>query len=404
MRVWQGFLEVANWDWLGQTGSAVGLEGVLGHAAAAAFADGGLRPDVPAVVFIHCLGCSDMWSPYDGASLSQGRWVCGPNWASTSGAPISEPFKPRKSLSVPVVVIESLDRPMTVVGRTLSRKSGIRMRCRPGAVGRPHREPDMSDRIKAMNFERPEYIPVGVGILPSAWIKHREALDAIVRRYPAIFGQQNADRDYDAVGGTYVAGEHVDVWGCVWSNVHTGREAIVTGHPVPTRQAVHTLTMPTEDAGLPHGFMYLRLQDLRGFGELMIDFAEEPPELQQLIDIVLEYNLRQVRLRIAKARTAGAQPGKIVYFGDDLGTQKALPISPDAWRKYLKPCYRAIYGLARDAGFSVYMHSDGQIFPIIEDLIECGIKVINPQIRANGLDNLVATCKGKICVDLDLDR
>ena len=262
----------------------------------------------------------------------------------------------------------------------------------------------MSDRIKAMNFEGPEYIPVGVGILPSAWIKHREALDAIVRRYPAIFGEQNADRDYDAVAGTYVAGEHVDVWGCVWSNVHTGREAIVTGHPVPTRQAVHALTMPTEDAGLPHGFMYLRLQDLRGFEELMIDFAEEPPELKQLIDIVLEYNLRQVRLRVDKAKEAGTEPGTPLYFGDDLGTQKALPMSPDTWRKYLKPCYQAIYGPVREAGFSVFMHSDGQIYPIIADLIECGVNVINPQVRANGLDNLVATCKGKVCVDLDLDR
>jgi len=30
--------------------------------------------------------------------------------------------------------------------------------------------------------------------------------------------------------------------------------------------------------------------------------------------------------------------------------------------------------------------------------------VINPQIGANGLENLARVCKGKICVDLDLDR
>ena len=41
---------------------------------------------------------------------------------------------------------------------------------------------------------------------------------------------------------------------------------------------------PAVNDGLPHGFMYLRLADLRGFEELMIDFAEEPPELQMLID------------------------------------------------------------------------------------------------------------------------
>ena len=65
----------------------------------------------------------------------------------------------------------------------------------------------MNDRIKAMNYEGPEYIPVGVGILPSAWMKHREALDAIVGRWPTIFGQQGKDRDYDAVGGTYIEGD-----------------------------------------------------------------------------------------------------------------------------------------------------------------------------------------------------
>jgi len=37
---------------------------------------------------------------------------------------------------------------------------------------------------------------------------------------------------------TYIMGEHVDAWGCVWRNVQQGMEAIVTAHPVPTRAAV----------------------------------------------------------------------------------------------------------------------------------------------------------------------
>ena len=50
------------------------------------------------------------------------------------------------------------------------------------------------------------------------------------------------------------------------------------------------------------------------------------------------------------------------------------------------------------------MHTDGHIHEIIPDLIECGVNVVNPQIRANGLDNLVRVCKGKVCVNIDLDR
>lgn len=260
--------------------------------------------------------------------------------------------------------------------------------------------PVKDDRIASMLFQRPERIPISVGILPAAWMKHREALDAIVARHPAIFGEQpSGQRDYDAVGGTYVAGQHVDAWGCVWSNLKSGMEAIVTGHPVATREAVHSLKPPDRDIGFPHGFMFLRLTDLRGFEEMMLDFAEEPPELQMLIDIVLQYNLRQARNLLPNT-----SKGQIVYFGDDLGMQTSLPISPEKWRKYLKPCYAAIYSLFRDAGRYIYMHSDGHIVEIIPDLVECGVNVINPQVRANGLDNLATVCRGKVCVDLDLDR
>jgi len=254
------------------------------------------------------------------------------------------------------------------------------------------------DRIKAMNFDYPEFIPVGVGILPATWVKYREDLDAIVRRHPAVFGEPSGQqRDYDAVGGTYVMGEHVDAWGCVWSNIAHGAESIVTGHPVPTRADVRALKPPPPGAGIPHGFMYLRLGDLRGFEELMIDFAEEPPELQMLIDIVLDYNVGELT-RILES------PQPLVYFGDDLGMQHGLAMGAERWRRYLKPCYMKLYGLCHDAGSKVYMHTDGHIVPIINDLVDCGVSVLNPQIRANGLDNLVAECKGKVCVSLDLDR
>ena len=257
------------------------------------------------------------------------------------------------------------------------------------------------DRFKAMLFEHPDYLPVGVGLLPATWIKYRQHLDELVARHPIIFGEhKKGERDYDHVEGNYVEGDHVDAWGCVWSNVRQGMAAMVKHHPVPTRQAVHHLKAPTVRTGLPHGFMYLRLCDLRGFEQLMVDFAEEPPELQMLIDIVLEHNVRQLDAMIAEIG-----PGRrIQYFGDDLGMQISLPISPAKWRQYLKPCFARLYGRCREAGWYVYMHSDGHMVEIIPDLIDCGVNVVNPQIRANGLDNLVDVCKGKVCVDLDLDR
>ena len=256
----------------------------------------------------------------------------------------------------------------------------------------------LDDREKAMLFAHPDAIPVGVYFLPAAWMKYREALTEITLRHPSLFGpKRDGEIDYDAVGGTYASGAHQDPWGYVWTNIMAGCDAFVTGHPIPERAMVNSYTPPPPGAGVPHGFMFLRLTYLRGYEEMMVDFGEEPPELQRLIDLVLDYNLGEIANDLAK------KP-RMMGFGDDLGTQTALPISPACWRKYLKPCFAKMYGLCHDAGAWVYMHTDGHILPIIPDLVECGVNVINPQIRANGLAGLVATCKGKVCLNLDLDR
>ena len=257
------------------------------------------------------------------------------------------------------------------------------------------------DRIRAIERAYPERIPISAHILPAAWMKYREDLQAIVDRHPLLFGESRGKMDYDYIErGTFVEGHHKDAWGCIWSNVKTGMQAIVTQHPVQSREDVHSLQIPDEDDGIPHGFMYLRLADLRGFEELMVDFAEEPPELQILIDKVLEYNLRQIRKRVEGI----GRDRQIVSFGDDLGMQHSLPMSPEKWRQYLKPCFKRIYGVVKDAGHYVYMHTDGHVLPIIGDLIDCGVDVINPQVGANGLLNLHHACGSSVCVDLDLNR
>lgn len=118
-----------------------------------------------------------------------------------------------------------------------------------------------------------------------------------------------------------------------------------------------------------------------------------------LIDIVRDYNIRQTQIIVNNSPDQD-----VLVFGDDNGMQHSLPISPETWRKYMKPAYTAIYDVVHRAGKMVYMHTDGCIWPVIQDMKEAGVNVLNPQIRANGLQHLVDTCKGKICIDLDLDR
>ena len=253
--------------------------------------------------------------------------------------------------------------------------------------------------MKAITYDYPDEIPVSCGLLPAAWMHYGQDLVDLVKEYPDIIPNL-PDLNNLQYPDTYHIGEHVDEWGCVWSNIEEGMESIVTAHPVPNREDILSLEIPkNRDGRLPHGFMYLRLLDLRGFEEAMIDFAEECDELKILIDKVVEYNCHQVNAILPKFNKCD-----LVNFGDDLGMQKGLAIGAEKWRKYMKPAFTKIYAPLKEKGCYIYMHTDGWIVDIMPDLVDCGVDMINPQIRANGLENLARVCKGKIPINLDLDR
>ena len=262
----------------------------------------------------------------------------------------------------------------------------------------------MSNLIQAVRMEHPETIPVSVNILPAAWLKYGKELQRLTDQYPQFFGGRQVDLDkvIDNMPSSYRKGSFTDEWGCVWENEIDGAESIVKGHPVKSEEDIYALKIPANRNGrLPHGFMYLRLLDLCGFEDAMVYFAEEEEPLRVLIDKVLEYNMYQIAAILPHI-------GEMVSFGDDLGMQRGLAIGPEKWRKYLGPCYRKMYGLikAYKPGTLVYMHTDGCIHEIMPDLVACGVDMINPQFRANGIDNLVRVCRKEqiIPINLDLDR
>ena len=262
----------------------------------------------------------------------------------------------------------------------------------------------MSELAQAILMQSPETIPVSVGMLPAAWMKYGSELQRLVDQYPQFFHGLKTDlsKVEENLPPSYRKGVYVDEWNCVWHNEHAGNEAIVTEHPVKDEEDVFALRIPDcRDGRLPHGFMYLRLLDLCGFENVMVWFAEEDETIRTLIDKVLEYNIYQVAAVLPRMN-------EIIYFGDDLGTQKDLAIGPVRWRKYMKPCFRKLYGMikAYKPDQLIYMHTDGCIWEIMPDLQECGVDMINPQYRANGLDNLIRVCRRErvIPINLDLDR
>jgi uroporphyrinogen-III decarboxylase len=214
--------------------------------------------------------------------------------------------------------------------------------------------------------------------------------------------------------------EMTDIWGCGWLYPLESHDGLCIKHPVSSWADLKSYNPPDPDnhtnwkkakenierskaqgkvahGGTDHGFIFLRLTYLRGFQNLMIDMADNRSELNELIGIVEDYWFQVVSRWIELGVDA-------IGFGDDLGLQNALPISPEAWRRYIKPSYKRIFSHCRSNGVHVFLHSDGYIVDIIPDLIECGVSRLNPQDLVNGLDNLARLAKGKVFLHLDIDR
>jgi uroporphyrinogen decarboxylase len=80
---------------------------------------------------------------------------------------------------------------------------------------------------------------------------------------------------------------------------------------------------------------------------------------------------------------------QMVEVSDDLGSQENLIISPEIYRKFIKPAQKELYQMihVKAPNAAVFHHTDGAVFDIIPDLIEVGVNVLNPvQTSSKGME------------------
>lgn len=122
---------------------------------------------------------------------------------------------------------------------------------------------------------------------------------------------------------------------------------------------------------------------LRGMQEFLMDLVNQPEIptyiMERLTDVYVE-NTRRV-LDLAGDRL------DMVYFYDDVATQQNLMMSARMWRRLIKPLHQRIIDAARARHIPVMYHCDGALYPLIPELIEMGITLLNPvQADAAGME------------------
>ncbi|MBU0606297.1 MAG: hypothetical protein KKI08_00370 [Armatimonadetes bacterium] len=119
---------------------------------------------------------------------------------------------------------------------------------------------------------------------------------------------------------------------------------------------------------------------LRGMEQLFVDFAERPEYVHELFAILGQW-------RQFQARAFGAAGVDVLRLGDDIATQQGLMVSPATYRQFIRSRHAATIAAARQVrpDLGVLYHSDGNLTPLLPDLIEIGVTAINP-VQAECMD------------------
>jgi uroporphyrinogen decarboxylase len=120
----------------------------------------------------------------------------------------------------------------------------------------------------------------------------------------------------------------------------------------------------------------------RGVEKVLFDIAMEDPVFLALMEQRYEffYEMTERALRAAKGLI------DIVHFGEDLGTQNGLLVSPQTFERLFAAKYKALFALVHDYGARTMMHSCGSVRQLIPRLVEIGLDILDViQVSAVGM-------------------
>lgn len=168
----------------------------------------------------------------------------------------------------------------------------------------------------------------------------------------------------------------------------------------PLKDRVRELREKTDKAlvlALPAPMVHIS-QYIRGFEDWFMDCAANIKIITALFDAVLEVNMQMAKNELE----AVGKDVDIAICGDDMGTQSGLQFHPDFFREHLKPRFKKYFDQVHSLAPNIKMlfHSCGSIEPILDDLIEIGVDIINPvQVAAKDMDSAFLNKKygGRVC-------
>ena len=126
-------------------------------------------------------------------------------------------------------------------------------------------------------------------------------------------------------------------------------------------------------------------QNAFGWERFMTEIALNTELVEYALDKMVEVYMEDLRVYL----DAIGPYIQLIQMGDDLGTQTATMLSPEMYRKVVKPRHAKQYRFIREhpSDVHVFLHACGSCYDIMGDLVDEGVEALNPvQTSAVGMD------------------
>ncbi len=123
------------------------------------------------------------------------------------------------------------------------------------------------------------------------------------------------------------------------------------------------------------------LRQLRGFEGLVFAMADQPALIHKMANDLVDFWLSVFAQVLQQVRL-----DEVTFF-EDMASTKSPLLSPAAFREFLAPTYRRLCGGLADLGVAHRcVDSDGNVQPLLPDLVACGVTGISPCEVQSGMD------------------
>ena len=123
--------------------------------------------------------------------------------------------------------------------------------------------------------------------------------------------------------------------------------------------------------------------NIRGLEQSLIDLATEEELADYILGNICDF-LYDYHKRIFEAAQGQIH---VCQYTDDFGTQNGLMISVDMFNRFFRKQFERFVKMYREYGIKVFHHDDGAIRPLIPELVDVGVDVLNPiQWHLPGMD------------------